>query len=132
FYLLSLGRAPEAVAEVRRFTHGDRFKKLDGHVTFSSHFHVEHTQDFLRRQQQQKTDQIPRGLEEPPFVKTFKAHGVDIVHLAEFHVAHTPEFITQRLPQLQTLHRECRRLSSEHFLLLPGEEPNVYLGGHWI
>jgi hypothetical protein len=33
---------------------------------------------------------------------------------------------------LKTLHKECRRLSNEHFLLLPGEEPNVYLGGHWI
>ena len=75
FYLLSLGRAPEAVAEVRRFTHGDRFKKLDGHLTFTSHFHVEHTRDFLQRQRQQKTDQVPQGLEEPPFVRTFKAHG---------------------------------------------------------
>jgi hypothetical protein len=71
-------------------------------------------------------------MEEPAFVKTFKAHGVDIVHLAEFHVAHTPEFIAEHLPQLRTLHNECRRLSDEHFLLLPGEEPNVHLGGHWI
>ena len=75
---------------------------------------------------------MPRGLEEPPFVKTFKARGVDIVHLAEFHTDHTPEFIAQRIPQLKTLHSECRRLSNEQFLLLPGEEPNVYLGGHWI
>jgi hypothetical protein len=36
------------------------------------------------------------------------------------------------VPQLQTLHRECRRLSDDRFLLLPGEEPNVHLGGHWI
>lgn len=132
FYLLSRGKAPEAVAEVRRFTHGDRFKKLDGFVTFTSHYHVEHTQDFLEQQRQQKTEHVPRGLEEPPFVKAFKAHGIDIAHLAEFHFAHTPEVIAQRLPQLRTLHRECRRLSDEHFLLLPGEEPNVHLGGHWI
>lgn len=132
FYLLSAGPAPEALEQVRKFTHGDRFKKLDGYRTFSSHYHVEHTLDFLRQQQEQKTDRVPRGLEEPPFVTTFKAHGLDIVHLAEFHVGHTPEFIAQRLPQLQTLHRECRRLSDERFLLLPGEEPNVYLGGHWI
>src|SRR5262249_30732575 len=31
FYLLSAGRAEQAVEEVRRFTHGDRFKKLDGY-----------------------------------------------------------------------------------------------------
>jgi hypothetical protein len=132
FYLLSLVRMPEAVAEVRRFTHGDRFKKLDGHVTFTSHYHIEHTRNFLQQQRKQKTEQVPQGLEEPPFVKTFKAHGVDIVHLAEFHFTHTPEIIDQRLPQLKTLHSECRRLSDERFLLLPGEEPNVYLGGHWI
>jgi hypothetical protein len=132
FYLLSPGKAPDALEQVRRFTHGDRFKKLDGYSTFTSHYHVEHTLDFLDQQKKQRTDGVPKGLEEPPFVKTFKAHGVEIVHLAEFHVAHTPEFIADRLPQLKTLHSECRRLSDERFLLLPGEEPNVYLGGHWI
>jgi hypothetical protein len=132
FYLLSPGRAPQALEQVRAFTHGDRFKKLDGHRTFASHFHVEHTLDFLRQQRQQQTDKVPKGLEEPGFVKTFKAHGVDIVHLAEFHVEHTPEFVADRLPQLKTLHAECQRLSDERFLLLPGEEPNVHLGGHWI
>jgi hypothetical protein len=132
FYLLSRGRAPEALEEVRRFTHGDRFKRLDGYQTFTSHYHIEHTLEFLRQQKLQKTDGVPKGLEEPPFVKTFKAHGVDIVHLAEFHVQHTPEMIAARLPQLKTLHDECRRLSSEQLLLLPGEEPNVQLGGHWI
>jgi hypothetical protein len=132
FYLLSPGKAPEALEQVRKFTHGDRFKKLDGYLTFTSHYHVEHTLDFLRRQKQQKTDKVPKGLEEPPFVKTFKAHGVDVVHLAEFHVAHTPELNAERLPLLKTLHGECRRLSDERFLLLPGEEPNVHLGGHWI
>ena len=132
FYLLSTGRAPRALEQVRRFTHGDRFQKLDGYLTFTSHYHIEHTLDFLRRQKQQQTDGVPRGLEEPPFVKTFKAHGVDIVHLAEFHVAHTPEMNAERVLLLKTLHGECRRLSDERFLLLPGEEPNVHLGGHWI
>jgi hypothetical protein len=132
FYLLSAGRAEAALEQVRRFTHGDRFKKLDGYLTFTSHYHVEHTLDYLRRQKEQKTDGIPRGLEEPGFVKTFKARGIDIVHLAEFHVRHTPEMNAERLALLRTLHNECRRLSDERFLLLPGEEPNVHLGGHWI
>ena len=61
-----------------------------------------------------------------------KDRGVDIVHLAEFHVQHTPEMNDQRLSLLKTLHGECRRLSGKNFLLLPGEEPNVHLGGHWI
>jgi hypothetical protein len=132
FYLLSRGKAPEALKEVRKFTHGDRFKKLPGYLTFTSHYHIEHTLEFLREQRRQKTDGVPRGLVEPPFVKTFKAHGVDIVHLAEFHIAHTAEINAQRLPLLKTLHNECRRLSDKSFLVLPGEEPNVQLGGHWI
>ena len=33
---------------------------------------------------------------------------------------------------LKAMHEECRRLSDDEFLLLPGEEPNVHLGGHWI
>jgi hypothetical protein len=132
FYLLSRGKAPEALKEVRKFTHGDRFRKLPGYVTFTSHYHIEHTLEFLRQQKAQKTAGVPRGLEEPPFVKTFKALGVDIVHLAEFHIAHTAEVNAQRLPLLKALHNECRRLSDGRLLVLPGEEPNVQLGGHWI
>jgi hypothetical protein len=30
------------------------------------------------------------------------------------------------------MHDELRRLSDSELLLLPGEEPNVHLGGHWI
>jgi hypothetical protein len=132
FYLLSKGQAPEALAEVRRFTNGDRFRQLDGYRTFTHHYHIEHTFNFLREQRKQKADQVPMALESPPFVKTFKAHGVDIVQLAEFHTEHTPELNAERLNLLRTMHRECRRLSDDGFLLLPGEEPNVHLGGHWI
>ncbi len=132
FYLLTSGRAKEALAHVRAFTHSDHFPKLDGYRTFTSHYHVEHALEFLKQQQLQETAKVPKSLEEPGFVKAFKAHGIDIAHLAEFHVNHTPEFIAQRLTHLKTLHAECRRLSDKHFLLLPGEEPNVHLGGHWI
>jgi hypothetical protein len=132
FYLLSACRAEQALDLVRRFTHGDRFLPLPGYKTFTSHYHIEHTRQFLEEQRKQETAGVPRGLEEPPFVKAFKALGVDIVHLAEFHYAHTPEVNEQRLRLLKTLHDECRRLSDGRLLVLPGEEPNVYLGGHWI
>jgi hypothetical protein len=76
---------------------------------------------------------LPRGLETPGFVKTFKARGVDIVHLGEFHVGGTPRLpARERLAQLKTLHEECARLSDTELLVLPGEEPNVHLGGHWM
>ncbi|PQO45776.1 hypothetical protein [Blastopirellula marina] len=132
FISLSGGSADDALADVKRYTHGDRFKTLDGYRTFTSHYHIEHTLDYLRKQREQRTTGIPEGLESPPFVKAFKDRGVEMVHLAEFHVHHSPEFIDQRLPQLALMHEECRRLSGDDFLLIPGEEPNVQLGGHWI
>jgi hypothetical protein len=133
FYLLTRGDARQALAEVARYTHGDRFKKLPGQLTFTSHYHVEHSREFMDKQKQQQTTGVPRGLELPGFVKTFKARGVNIAHMAEFHYeagARIPE--AERLRKLKTMHDEFRRLSDDELLVLPGEEPNVQLGGHWI
>jgi hypothetical protein len=133
FYLLSAGNGEQALKEVARYTHGDRFKKLSGYKTFTSHYHIEHTIDFLDRQKKQNTNGIPKGLEAPGFVTKFKDTGVDIVHLAEFHQGWTPGQKTpDRLKMLKTMHEECARLSDNELLLLPGEEPNVHFGGHWI
>ncbi len=129
--------APAAVTlgAVARYTRGDTFAPLPGYKTFTSHYHVEHTLDLLGRRAAPGADArvIPPDLHEPGFVRAFKAAGVDIVHLAEFHVGATPRLGTEpRLAQLRLMHAECARLSDDRFLLLPGEEPNVHLGGHWI
>ena len=132
---MSRGTPKDAIAEVKRYTHGDRFAKLPGHLTMASHFHVEHTLDLVRRAGTDDADKvrIPAKLEQPDFVQVFKAMGVDIAHLAEFHNRRTPRLkANKRLPLLELMHRECARLSDEQFLLLPGEEPNVHFGGHWI
>jgi hypothetical protein len=133
FYLISSSDGETALKEVVAYTHGDRFKELPGYKTFTSHYHIEHTLDFLARQKKEGTNGVPEGLEIPGFVKKFKDTGVNIVHLAEFHQGWTPNQKTaDRLPMLKTLHSECARLSNGNFLLLPGEEPNVHLGGHWL
>ncbi len=133
FYLLSSGDGQQTLDEVAHFTRGDRFKQLPGHRTFSSHYHVEHTVDYIERQKRQRTSGIPEGLETPGFVTKFKDTGVDIVHLGEFHHGWTPGQKTpERLIMLKIMHEECERLSDQNFLLLPGEEPNVHLGGHWM
>src|SRR5690606_20055906 len=99
----------------------------------TSHYHVEHTVEYLEKQKQQKSTSIPRGLEAPGFVAKFKETGIDIVHLGEFHFGWTPGQKTEdRLPMLKTMHDECERLSDNEILILPGEEPNVHLGGHWM
>lgn len=133
FYLLSAGRGAQALAEVARYTNGDKFRKLPGHRTYSSHYHVEHTLDLQRRRREEKTDGVPYSFASPAFVQTFKARGIDIAHLAEFHVGDTPNMKAgERLPLLKALHQECERLSDNQLLILPGEEPNVHLGGHWL
>ena len=132
FYLLGAGDAPKTLGEVLAYTRGDSFKPLPGMQTFSSHYHVEHTLDFLNQQKIQKRDNVPVGLLEPDFVQVFKKMGVNIVHLAEFHTGQNELAIADRITRLKVMHAECARLSRDRFLLLPGEEPNVHLGGHWL
>jgi len=53
--------------------------------------------------------------------------------LAEFHyTAHPKGPDEQRLKELHALFEQCKRLSDDKFLLLPGEEPNEFFGGHWL
>ena len=146
FLLINPGTAEDVLKDVGRLTRDDQFEPIDGHTVFSSHYHVEHTREMLQAQEQQKQSddtvgtlpsgdsyRIPAELKSPDFVETLRKHGVDIVHLAEFHYGNTPSrSLDKRVEQLQLLHAECDRLSDRRFLLLPGEEPNVHLGGHWI
>ena len=133
FYLLTRGDARQALADVARYTRGDRYQKLPGYLTFTSHYHIEHSKNFIEQQKLQHTNGVPRGLETPGFVKTFKARGVNIAHLAEFHYEERARLSdSNQLAQLKVMYDETRRLSDDELLLLPGEEPNVHLGGHWI
>ena len=118
---------------VKRYTRNDSFKPLPGYKTLSSHYHHEHSTDFINQQREQGIDGIPVGLEEPDFVNFFKRMGVDMVHMAEFHFGRTPRLDTEeRLSELKVMHNEFSRLSDDEFLLIPGEEPNVHFGSHWL
>ena len=133
YWYLTPSKGEDAINEVARYTRNDHYEALPGHRRFTSHYHVEHTLDYLKRQNEESSSNVPEGLEEPGFVRAFKRIGADIVHLAEFHNGRTPRLKTQeRLSQLDLMHKECERLSDDSFLLLPGEEPNVHLGGHWL
>lgn len=131
FWLLSRGGAEDALAETLRYTRGDRFAKLPGHITFTSHYHMAVAVEAMKR-----------GFKgTPPFVDVFKDLGVEAVHLADFHGdGHPKDPGPLRLPELEALFKECRRLSDEHLLLIPGEEINEFFGiaepgkhpGHWM
>lgn len=124
FCLLSNTPAGQTLQYVRRYTHSDVYAPLPGYYTMSSHFHQEHTADVLNK--------LPMP-EIPAFIKAFRETGVNIVHLGEFHGPGHPRGPEgERFLEQQTLFKECERLSAGNFLLLPGEEPNNFFGGHWM
>lgn len=125
FCWLSIDKAAVALNEVKKFTHDDAYVPLPGYKTMCSHFHNEFIMHVVLAGKP-----IPGN---PDFVKVFKNTGVNIVHLAEFHyTAHPKGPDSNRLNELHALFAQCKRLSDKNFLLLPGEEPNEFFGGHWL
>jgi len=124
FCLLSTEKDGKVLENVKAFTHNDVYKPLPGYYTMSSHFHTEHTNDVLTHKP------LP---DIPGFVKAFRNTGVNIVHLGEFHGPGSPRGPEiKRFSEQKVLFDECARLSNADFLLLPGEEPNNFFGGHWM
>jgi hypothetical protein len=137
FLVLTKGDALSAFGQALRFTRGDRFADLPGHVTFTSHYHIAHTVEAMKRKERGafREDWVPE------WVQRFKEMNVNAVHLGEFHGdGHPRDPGPRRLPELETMFSECRRLSDDKLLVMPGEEANVHLGlnipgrhpGHWL
>lgn len=125
FVLLGTGNTTAALNDVKAFTNNDRYTALPGYKTMTSHFHNEFIMKVVMAGKP-----IP---ESPGFINVFKRTGVDIVHLGEFHyTAHPQGPDSLRLNELHALFQLCERLSSDQILLLPGEEPNEFFGGHWL
>jgi len=124
FCLISAEKDGKVLEKVKALTHNDTYNPLEGYYTMSSHFHQEHVDDVLTHKP------LP---EIPGFVKAFRNTGVNIVHLGEFHGPGSPRGPeVKRWLEQKTLFEECARLSGGNFLLLPGEEPNNFFGGHWM
>lgn len=125
FCLLGTNGAGALLDNVKKFTHDDSYKPLPGYKTMASHFHNEFIMSVVLAGKA-----VP---DSPSFVKVLKRQGINIVHLAEFHyTAHPKGPDEQRLKELKALFDQCSRLSDRNFLLLPGEEPNEFFGGHWL
>ncbi|RAV98230.1 CehA/McbA family metallohydrolase domain-containing protein [Pseudochryseolinea flava] len=125
FVLLNSGNTSTALEAVKKFTNADRYQSLPGYKTLTSHFHNEFIMKVVRANKP-----VPA---QPAFIDVFKKHGIDIVHLGEFHyTAHPKGPDSLRLQELHALFEQCERLSSNDLLMLPGEEPNEFFGGHWL
>jgi hypothetical protein len=125
FCQLSANDATDVLRQVKKWTHNDRYVALPGYKTMSSHFHNEFVVNVMIANKP-----MP---DTPGFIKVFKAAGIDMVHLAEFHYTAHPKGPDElRLLELKYLFDMCKKYSDNEFLLMPGEEPNEFFGGHWL
>src|SRR6185436_16819958 len=107
--------------KVKRYTHGDTFKPMDGRLTFTSHYHSRLT-----------VGQLAGRSPVREFAYVFKQMGVNIVHLSEFHGdGHVSDPGPLRLPEMKTMFELCNNFSDEKIVLYPGEEGNKYMAHPW-
>jgi len=122
FLLLDPGGPQSALADVLRYTHGDRFPALDGYIRFAPHWHYAYTVQAMEKG--------PGWT--PPFKPVLEAMGIDAAMIMDFHGDGHPADTGQvRLRELRAYYEACRAVSDDRFLLIPAEEANVYFGGHW-
>jgi hypothetical protein len=114
--------AGPALDYVLRYTNGDRFPKLPGYITFAPHWHLAYTPQAEEK-----------GLYwQPPFKPAMRAIGVDSAMIMDFHGDGHPQALTDvRVKELADFYRACNAQSGSDFLLIPSEEANVFLGGHY-
>ena len=122
FLLPSAKDSSAALKDVLAYTHNDHFAHLDGFVTFASHWHLAYTVQAMEK-----------GLDwEPPFKPVMKGIGIDSAMIMDFHGDGHPADLTDlRLHELDEYYKACRAQSGRDFLLIPSEEADIYLGGHW-
>jgi hypothetical protein len=125
FCMVSTADGAGVLEKVKAYTRNDKFEPLPGYKTMASHFHNEYTTQYTLKNKPVEA--------EPEYIRVFKNLGINIVHLGEFHgTGHPKGPDSLRLKELYTLFQECEKQSKDNFLLLPGEEPNEFFGGHWL
>jgi hypothetical protein len=122
-FLLPGRQGSDATLErVLAYTHNDRFPHVDGFITFAPHWHLAYTVQAMER----GADWVP------PFKPLMEAAGIDSAMIMDFHLDGHPNDLTDvRLHELHEYYRVCKAQSNSKFLLIPSEEANVILGGHW-
>jgi len=123
YFYVSPGDGLACRDSVMAFTHGDQFKPLPGYKTMVTHFHTAFTQELMDSGSLDTT---------PPWIPMMRSMGINIAHIFDFHGdGHPNDAGPLRLKELENYFEACRRHSDGDFLILPGEEANAYLGGHY-
>src|SRR5262245_2845943 len=123
YFYLSPGNAGVCRDAVMAYTHGDRYKPLPGYKTMVTHFHFAFAKELIDSGSFDLT---------PPWIPMFRDLGINIAHIFDFHGdGHPNDPGPLRLPELESYFLACLKHSDENFLILPGEEANAHLGGHY-
>jgi hypothetical protein len=122
FYVVSDQEPASALERTLRYTNRDRFPDLPGHKKLATHWHFAYTVQALAK-----------GFDwTPPFKPVLREMGVDAVMIMDFHGDGNPQVLSDvRVKELDAYYRGARAQSDRDFLIIPAEEANVHLGGHW-
>jgi hypothetical protein len=123
YYLLSPANALITRERALDYTHGDTYKPMPGYQVAISHFHTHFNE--------QLTDAGAIDLQ-PTWWPVFRALGVNIAMMSDFHGdSHGSDPGPLRFAEEKVYFEGCRRHSDRSFLIMPGEEPDGHLGGHY-
>jgi hypothetical protein len=123
YYYLSAAGSHQTQQQVMAYTHGDTYKPVPGFKTVTGHFHL----DFNEMIRDRGTSDFM-----PTWVPVFRGLGINIVYLADFH--DDSDFTDpgpKRFYEQKLYFEGARKMSDKNFLVIPAEEVNSYLGGHW-
>lgn len=124
YFYLNAAPAQATQEAVLAFTHGDRFQAPPGYQVLTSHFHMHFNE--------QLSDAGTVDLQ-PSWLQVFRALGINIVILADFHSdSHPNDPGPIRFAEQKVYFEGCRRFSDHGFLLIPGEEADANFGGHYM
>jgi hypothetical protein len=123
YFYLSAENGPSTQAAVLAYTHDDRYKPLPGYQVAISHFHTHFNE--------QLSDAGSLDLQ-PTWLPVFRELGVNIAMMSDFHSdSHPKDPGPLRLKEQKVYFDGSKRHSDRDFLIMPGEEPNAYFGGHY-
>jgi hypothetical protein len=123
YYYLSAEGARQTQQQVMAYTHDDAYKPVPGFKTVTGHFHL----DFNEMIRDRGTSDFM-----PTWIPVFRGLGINIVYLGDFHDdSDLADPGPKRFAEQKLYFEGARKMSDKDFLVIPAEEVNVYLGGHW-
>ena len=122
FYLSPVG-AQATQSAVMAYTHDDVYKPIPGYKVVTGHFHLE-LNEMAR-------DHASTDIS-PSWIPVFRGMGINVVYLGDFHDdSDFHDAGPLRLPEQKLYFDTTAKLSDKNFLVMPQEEVNDFLGGHW-